>query len=129
MWESCITTVHRYLADPSVDGLWYRHADIATGAENSTVFSALAAFFLAVLVLAGDFDHEKALQESCYRMWIMYGIEPDVMNYKRNEIISPAYLLWPVTLNRSAISITIQVRKNTFRWERQCKSEEPVPDV
>ena len=95
MWESCITTVHRYLADPTVDGLWYRHADIATGAEKSTVFSALAAFFLAVLVLAGDFDHEKALQESCYRMWIMYGIEPNVMNYKTNEIISPAYRLMP----------------------------------
>ncbi len=81
MWDSSIVAVNKYLAHETESGLWYGHADMNTGARTKTWFGALDAFFPAVLALSGDVKTAARLQESCFKMWNKYGIEPEQFDY------------------------------------------------
>jgi mannosidase alpha-like ER degradation enhancer 2 len=66
-----------------------------TGKRLSRHFGALDAFFPAVLVLAGEVDRAEQLQESCLKMWVRYGIEPEMFDYEKMESVSPRFFLNP----------------------------------
>lgn len=107
MWLDSIAAINKYLADevPRVRGsllgsfpfpeLWYGHADMNTGARTTRVYGALDAFFPAVLALSGDRTRAARLQASSIKMWKRYGIEPEEIDYKTMEVVSPGYPLRP----------------------------------
>jgi mannosidase alpha-like ER degradation enhancer 2 len=95
MWRESIASVNRYLADDTANGLWYGHADMLTGKRAATEFGALDAFFPAVLARSGDLDRAQRLLDSCYKMWTVYGIEPESLNYSTMKATSPGYELRP----------------------------------
>jgi len=95
MWESSIKAVNKYLADDTRKGLWYGQADMNTGKRISTQYGALDAFFPAVLARSGDLDRARKLQESSYKMWTTFGIEPETLDYTTMRIVSPGYQLRP----------------------------------
>jgi len=107
MWRDSIAAINKYLGEEVTSDLlsflgripyqqvWYGHADMNTGKRTATIYGALDAFFPAVLALSGDLDRAQRLQESSFRMWSMYGIEPEELNYKSMQIVSPGYLLRP----------------------------------
>ncbi len=95
MWKTSIEAVNKYLADTTSSGFWYGSADMNTGRRTSTVFDALAAFFPAELALSGDLPRAEKLEDSCYKMWNLYGIEPDDLNYATMSVVSPKYYLNP----------------------------------
>ena len=95
MAAASLPAVQKYLPD-EVDGqFWYGHADMDTGKRTTTEYGALDAYFPAVLALAGYLDQAKRLQESSYRMWDLYGIEPEVLDYKSMQVEYPGYELRP----------------------------------
>ena len=81
MWKQSIASLNQYVADDAASGLWYGHVDMVTGKRAATEFGALDAFFPAVLALSGDLPQAQRLLDSCYKMWNVYGIEPEVFNY------------------------------------------------
>lgn len=91
MWRESREALHRYLADDGPDGLWYGEADMRTGARTATRYGALHAFLPGLLALDGDLDRARRLQESGYRMWRLHGIEPEVLDYRAMEVVSPGY--------------------------------------
>lgn len=95
MWNASIKAIHAHLADDSPDELWYRRIDMYTTEQLHTWFGALDAFFPGVLALSGDIPRATRLQKSCYRMWTLQGIEPEMFDYKTRQIVSPAYMLRP----------------------------------
>ncbi|MEP6707562.1 MAG: glycoside hydrolase family 47 protein [Pyrinomonadaceae bacterium] len=107
MWLESVAAINKYLADevlrPGVarasrrpdSELWYGHADMTTGKRTSTVYGALDAFFPAVLALGGDLTRAKRLQESSFKMWNLHEIEPEELDYKKMEVVSPEYHLRP----------------------------------
>jgi mannosidase alpha-like ER degradation enhancer 2 len=95
MWQSSIKAVNKYLADNTKTGLWYGQADMNTGKRVSTQYGALDAFFPAVLARDGDLERARRLQESSYKMWTTFGIEPEVIDYSTMKIVSPGYQLRP----------------------------------
>ncbi len=110
MWVESIAAINKYLADEverpdhlvnrpssrrSIRELWYGHADMATGKRESTIYGALDAFFPAVLALSGDLNRAQRLQDSSFRMWKLHGIEPEELDYKKMEVVSPGYPLRP----------------------------------
>ncbi len=114
MWRDSIAAINKYLADATLAErhlvgkkfpagglwgtsaeLWYGHADMNTGRRTATIYGALDAFFPAVLALSGDLDRAQRLQDSSFKMWSMYGIEPEELNYKSMQIDSPGYPLRP----------------------------------
>ena len=95
MWETSIKAVDKYLADESKNGLFYGQVDMDTGKKTASRFGALDAFFPAVLALGGNLQQAEKLQESCFKMWNLQGIEPEQIDYSTMEIISPSYLLRP----------------------------------
>jgi len=95
MWDESIRAINGYLADQVGTDLWYGRADMRDGRRTATMFGALDAFFPAVLALGGDLDRARRLQESCFKMWTMHGIEPERFNYRTNEILNGAYPLRP----------------------------------
>lgn len=95
MWQSSIKAVNKYLADNTKTGLWYGQADMNTGKRTSTQYGALDAFFPAVLARDGDLERARRLQESSYKMWTTFGIEPEVIDYSTMKIVSPGYQLRP----------------------------------
>jgi mannosidase alpha-like ER degradation enhancer 2 len=95
MWEASVKAVNKYLADNTKTGLWYGQADMNTGKRTSTQYGALDAFFPAVLARAGDLDRARRLQESSYKMWTTFGIEPETIDYTTLKIVSPGYQLRP----------------------------------
>jgi mannosidase alpha-like ER degradation enhancer 2 len=95
MWKSSIAALNRYLADTGHGGLWYSQVDMNTGKRISTRYGALDAFFPAVLARSGDLDRARRLQESSYKMWTMFHIEPEEMDYSNFKIIHAGYPLRP----------------------------------
>ena len=95
MFEASVKAVNKYLADDSRAGLWYGQADMNTGKRISTQYGALDAFFPAVLARSGDLNRARRLQESSYKMWTTFGIEPESIDYATMKIVSPGYQLRP----------------------------------
>lgn len=95
MWDVSIKAIHKHLADTIKGNLWYGWTNMAIGKRTHTYFGALDAFFPAVLALSGDLPRAEALHKSCYRMWMLYDIEPEMIDYKTMETVADYYLLRP----------------------------------
>ena len=111
MWQESIAAINRYLAQRVLHDLmyansntsaqvrepelWYGHADMNSGKRTSAVYGALDAFFPAVLALSGDLDRAQRLQESSFKMWSLYGIEPEELDFNNMQVTSPGYPLRP----------------------------------
>ncbi len=98
MWDSSVTAVDRYLADPRPSGFWYGHANMDTGERTLTHFGALDAFFAAVLAKSGDTARAARLMESIYTMWTTFGLEPEELDYVTMRPVSAGYVLRPEAL-------------------------------
>ncbi len=95
MWQNTIAAVNAYVADEASGGLWYGRVNMDTGKQCATLFGALDAFFPAVLALGGDLDRAARLEDSCYKMWTLHGIEPELLDYKTMKVVSGSYHLRP----------------------------------
>jgi hypothetical protein len=95
MWNTSISSAHKYLADEMRGELWYGHADMGTGNRTDTTYGALDAFFPALLALSGDFSRARRLQASSFKMWSLHGIEPEVIDYKTMRATALTYHLRP----------------------------------
>jgi glycosyl hydrolase family 47 len=95
MWKSSIQALNQYLADDVPTGFWYGQANMNSGKRVGTDFGALDAFFPGELALSGDLDRAKRLEESCYRMWTKWGVEPEALNYSNMKIVEKGYALRP----------------------------------
>jgi len=95
MWESSRDSINKFLADDVSTGFWYGWADMNTGKRTVTEFGALDCFFGAVLCLDGDLKRAAKLDKSILTMWNIYGLEPEVINYKTMEVTSPSYIVRP----------------------------------
>ena len=95
MWKTSVQAIHKYLADHTKNGLWYAQVDMNTGKKISTHFGALDAFFPAVLARAGRVETARKLEDSAYKMWTTFGIEPEEIDYSTMKITSPGYPLRP----------------------------------
>ena len=95
MWKTSIAAVNKYLADQAPTGFWYGQANMNTGARTGTEFGALDAFFPGTLALSGDLDRARRLEDSAYKMWTTFGIEPEELNYTTMKITSGGYELRP----------------------------------
>jgi ER degradation enhancer, mannosidase alpha-like 2 len=95
MWEASIPAVNKYLADEIGGELWYGHADMQTGKRTETTYGALDAFFPALLALSGNLNRARRLQASSFKMWDLYGIEPEILDYKTMRVVAGSYHLRP----------------------------------
>jgi ER degradation enhancer, mannosidase alpha-like 2 len=95
MWEASIRAVNKYLADEIRGELWYGHADMQTGERTKTTYGALDAFFPGLLALSGDLKRAHRLQASSFKMWNLYGIEPESTDYKTMRVVAGSYRLRP----------------------------------
>jgi len=95
MWESSIAALNKYVADQAPTGFWYGEVDMNTGKRTGTIFGALQAFFPGELALSGDLDRAARLEDSCYKMWTTFGIEPEVLDYSQMKALYPGYALRP----------------------------------
>jgi Glycosyl hydrolase family 47 len=95
MWKTSIEAVNKYLAQEAPTGFWYGSVDMNSGKRITTHFGALDAFFPAVLAMSGDLNRAKKLQESSYKMWTTFGIEPEEIDYLTMKITYDGYALRP----------------------------------
>jgi len=95
MWKTSIAALNKHLADEAPTGLWYGEVDMDSGKRTSSEFGALHAFLPAVLVMSGDVKRGRRLEESCFRMWTLRGIEPEVLDYRTMTIKHAGYQLRP----------------------------------
>jgi mannosidase alpha-like ER degradation enhancer 2 len=132
MWLDSIAAVNKYLADETVGGLWYGHADMKTGRRGAQSYGALDAFFPAVLALSGDLNRARRLQESSFKMWNVAGIEPEEIDYGalkikeagyplRPEIVESVYYLHRLTRDPRYLSMGEKLFED---FVRHCKTDE-----
>ncbi|HSS16462.1 MAG TPA: glycoside hydrolase family 47 protein [Candidatus Dormibacteraeota bacterium] len=95
MWNASIPAINKYLADEIRGELWYGHADMQTGERTKTQYGALDAFFPALLAFSGDLERARRLQASSFKMWNLYGIEPETLDYKTMQVVARSYHLRP----------------------------------
>ena len=96
MARTSFEAIDTYLADTTADGgLWYGVADMQSGRRTATTYGALHAFFPSVLVLRGQVEPARRLQESGVRMWALHGIEPEEFDYRTMQVVSASYQLRP----------------------------------
>lgn len=95
MYYTSMESVNKYLPEEVKTGFWYSRVDMNTGKRTNRLFGALDAFMPAMLALGGDLERAEKLQESCYKMWTHFGIEPEEFNYETFEITYADYVLRP----------------------------------
>ncbi|HEV8117018.1 MAG TPA: glycoside hydrolase family 47 protein [Thermoanaerobaculia bacterium] len=95
MWRESLRALNAHLADEAPSGFWYGQVNMDTGAREAAEFGALHAFLPAVLALGGDLRRAGRLQDSCFKMWNLHGIEPEVLDYHSMKVVSPGYQLRP----------------------------------
>ena len=95
MWKTSIESLNKYLAQEAPTGFWYGSVDMNSGKRIATHFGALDSFFPAVLAMSGDLNRAKKLQESAYKMWTTFGIEPEEIDYLTMKITYDGYALRP----------------------------------
>ncbi|HEY5609781.1 MAG TPA: glycoside hydrolase family 47 protein [Thermoanaerobaculia bacterium] len=95
MWEESIRALNAHLAEEAPSGLWYGGVDMHSGARTAPEFGALHAFFPSMLALGGDLDRARRLEDSCFKMWNLHGIEPEVLNYETMTVVHAGYPLRP----------------------------------
>jgi mannosidase alpha-like ER degradation enhancer 2 len=95
MWRQSVHALDAHLAEDAPSGFWYGQVDRVTGARTASEFGALHAFFPAVLVLAGDLGRARRLEDSCFKMWNLAGIEPELIDYRSMRILDGGYPLRP----------------------------------
>lgn len=95
MWETSVAAVNKYLADDAPTGFWYGHVNMNTGARTARDFGALDAYFPGELALSGDLNRAQRLEDSAYKMWTTFGIEPEEINYTTMKITYNGYPLRP----------------------------------
>jgi ER degradation enhancer, mannosidase alpha-like 2 len=91
MWDVSNAAIHTYLVDTSNTGYWYGHSDMNTGARIQTWYGALDAFFGGVLLLSGDIERAKAIQESGFYSWNVNGMMPEQFDYMTEKAARPAW--------------------------------------
>jgi hypothetical protein len=95
MWRESRKAVDAWLADEVSTGLWYGQSDMASGRRTATEFGALEAFLPAVLAFDGDIVRAGRLEDSCFRMWNVHGIEPESLDYRTMRVTDARYPLRP----------------------------------
>jgi Glycosyl hydrolase family 47 len=95
MWNASVPAVNKYLADEIGGELWYGHVDMQTGKRTNTTYGALDAFFPGLLAISGDLKRARRLQASSFKMWNLYGIEPETLDYKTMRVVAGSYRLRP----------------------------------
>ncbi|MEO6869375.1 MAG: glycoside hydrolase family 47 protein, partial [Ginsengibacter sp.] len=97
MWRTHKAALDKYLLDKVESGWWYGYADMNTGKRTETYYGALDAFYPAVLVLSNDLQRAQQLEQSCFAMWNLHNLEPEVIDYKKMEVVkgAEAYALRP----------------------------------
>jgi len=95
MWKTSLDMLNQRVADETPSGLWYGHVDMIKGERAATRYGALEAFFAGTLALAGEPDRARRLEDSNYKMWTTFGIEPEEMDYSTMKITEDGYALRP----------------------------------
>lgn len=95
MWDGHLAAVNKYVADDTGDGLWYGHVNMRSGRRTAHLYGALYAFFPAVLAMGGDLDRAARLEQSCFRMWTLEGVEPELLDYRKMRVLLGNYNLRP----------------------------------
>jgi mannosidase alpha-like ER degradation enhancer 2 len=95
MWKESIGALNRHLAERTPSGFWYGQVNMTTGERTASEFGALHAFFPAVLALSGDLKRARDLEDSCFKMWTLHGIEPEVIDYRTMKVVAAGYPLRP----------------------------------
>ncbi len=97
MYDTHIAAVNRYLAVEAESGFWYGWVDMNTGERLHPWFGALDAFMPAVLALSGDIERAEKLEASCFAMWNLHSIEPEMIDFEKMEVVEggEAYHLRP----------------------------------
>lgn len=93
--RASLASVNRYLADDGPGGLWYGVSEMDFGRRTATTYGALHAFLPAVFALQGDLRRARRLQDSNFKMWTTFGIEPEELDYRTMTIVRPGYQLRP----------------------------------
>ena len=95
MWDDAIAAANRYLPEEVDGALWYGHVDMATGRRTTSLYGALDAFMPGLLAYSGDVAHARRLQASSFAMWNAHGIEPELWDYRKGEVVAAGYPLRP----------------------------------
>jgi mannosidase alpha-like ER degradation enhancer 2 len=95
MWRTSVRALNNHLAETAPSGFWYGQVDMNSGKRTASEFGALHAFLPAVLALGGDVTRARRLQDSCFKMWMLAGIEPEVLDYRKMTILHAGYQLRP----------------------------------
>lgn len=95
MWKTSTAAVNKYLAQDVSTGFWYGQADMNTGKLTGHYFGALDAFFPGTLALSGDLDRARRLEDSAFKMWTTYGIEPEEIDFTTMKMAANGYVLRP----------------------------------
>ncbi|PWJ45048.1 glycoside hydrolase family 47 protein [Sediminitomix flava] len=110
MWDVSRKAVDTHLAEETENGYWIGWADMNTGERILSRFGALDCFWNLCYVLDGDTERAEKLQASIYKMWNLYDIEPEAIDYEtmqpfedskyymiRPEAIESTYYTWKAT--------------------------------
>lgn len=97
-WDLHEAAIKKYLVRKMPQGWFMAQVDMHTGAEISTHYGALDAFYAGLTAYSGDIAAAKEMQRANYYMWTRFGIEPEVFDFRTDSVLYASYVLRPENL-------------------------------
>jgi ER degradation enhancer, mannosidase alpha-like 2 len=94
-WNIHKLAIEKWLLRPTPDGNFYAHVNMHTGAQTSTTYGALDAFYAGLLAYSENISAARQVQKANFYMWEKFGLEPEEFDFTSGKMTNGYYILRP----------------------------------
>jgi hypothetical protein len=94
-WNIHKLAIEKWLLRATPNGNFYAHVNMHTGAQTSTTYGALDAFYAGLLAYSENISAARQVQKANFYMWEKFGLEPEEFDFSSGKMINGYYILRP----------------------------------
>jgi mannosidase alpha-like ER degradation enhancer 2 len=123
-WNIHKLAIEKWLVRPTPNGNFYAHVDMHTGAQKSSVYGALDAFYAGLLAYSDNISAARQNQKANFYMWEKFGLEPEAFDFSSGKMLNGSYILRPEN-----IESCFYLHRITSDWKYLWMGKKMVDDI
>lgn len=123
-WNIHKLAIEKWLVRPTPNGSFYAHVDMHTGAQTSTTYGALDAFYAGLMAYSENIAAARQVQKANFYMWEKFGLEPEEFDFSTGKMTNGYYILRPEN-----IESCFYLYRSTSDWKYLWMGKKMVDDI
>jgi ER degradation enhancer, mannosidase alpha-like 2 len=123
-WNIHKLAIEKWLVRPTPNGSFYAQVNMHTGAQKSTVYGALDAFYAGLLAYSENISAARQVQKANFYMWEKFSLEPESFDFVSGKMLNGTYILRPEN-----IESCFYLHRETSDWKYLWMGKKMVDDI